>query len=81
MKISLIEQVNPIDSNPFYYKCSSVDTSTKTWTGYRITWNNSTKTWNVSSELTKGLSYYDNVPNIDEVYNVNVTSLIFLSPF
>jgi len=35
--ISVIEEANPIDINPAYYKCDSVMETT--WTGYKMKWD------------------------------------------
>ena len=40
-----------------YYKCASVDTSAKTWSGYKAVFDSTAGTWSFSDTVTEGLSY------------------------
>ena len=50
-----------------YYKCASVDTSTKTWTGYRAVLNEGVYTF--ENTVTSGLSYTSVTPQAGKIYS------------
>ena len=75
--ISVIEEANPIDINPAYYKCDSVNETT--WTGYKMKWDKDSG-WINQESLTDNLTISGFTPEKDKVYNVNATSLIYLYP-
>lgn len=60
-----------------YYRCASVDTSAKTWTGYRAVLNEGVYTF--ENTVTSGLSYTSVTPVVGNIYNagclVHVSSL------
>lgn len=77
--ISVIEEVNPVDINPHYYKCCQVNKSNNRWSGYRMRWDKN-EGWVVSNVLTPNLLISGFIPEINKIYNVNSTSLIYLYP-
>ena len=60
-----------------YYKCASVDTSAKTWSGYKAVWGDNGYT--ISDDLTEGLVYSGMTPQVGTIYDstcsVRVASL------
>lgn len=50
-----------------FYKCASVDTSAKTWTGYKAVFGEDGYTF--SDELTEGLVYSGMTPQVDSIYD------------
>ena len=62
-----------------YYKCASVDTSAKTWSGYKAVFNSGTGTWSFSDTVTDGLTYTSVTPIVGGIYSsdalVNVAFL------
>ena len=52
-----------------YYKCASVDTSAKTWTGYRAVLNDGVYTF--EDTVTTGLSYTSVTPQAGSVYSAD----------
>ena len=50
-----------------YYKCASVDTSAKTWTGYRAVLNEGVYTF--EDTVTSGLSYTSVTPQTGKIYS------------
>lgn len=60
-----------------YYKCASVDTSAKTWTGYKAVLNDGVYTF--ESNVTTGLAYTSMTPVVGNIYSadalVTVSSL------
>lgn len=56
----------PSGGSAKYYQCASVDTSTKTWTGYELVLENGKYT--VSTTLTEELGYTSIIPVIDSYY-------------
>lgn len=74
-----------------FYKCASVDTTTKTWTGYELILSDGVYT--VSTTLTSGLSYTSITPVVGTVYsedalvkvaayaqNIPTDGLVFYAP-
>lgn len=45
-----------------YYKCASVDTSAKTWSGYEAVFDSGTGMWSFESDVTAGLAYTSVTP-------------------
>ena len=50
-----------------YYRCASVDTSAKTWTGYRAVLNEGVYTF--EDTVTTGLSYTSVTPQVGSIYS------------
>lgn len=50
-----------------YYRCASVDTSAKTWTGYRAVLNEGVYTF--EDTVTTGLSYTSITPQVGSIYS------------
>lgn len=50
-----------------YYKCASVDTSAKTWSGYKAVWGDNGYT--ISDDLTEGLVYSGMTPQVGMIYD------------
>ena len=50
-----------------YYKCASVDTSAKTWSGYKAVWGDNGYT--ISDDLTEGLVYSGMTPQVGTIYD------------
>lgn len=50
-----------------YYKCAGVDTSAKTWSGYKAEWGDNGYT--ISDDLTEGLVYSGMTPQVGTIYN------------
>ncbi len=64
-----------------FYKCVSVDTEAKTWSGYKAEWGDNGYTF--SDELTEGLVYSGMTPQVDSIYDseafVRVAQLYMVS--
>lgn len=56
-----------------YYKCASVDTSAKTWSGYKAVFDSSTGTWSFESDVTEGLEYKGLTPVVNKIYTPDTT--------
>ena len=54
-----------------YYKCASVDTSAKTWSGYKAVFNSGTGTWSFEDTVTEGLSYTSVTPIVGGIYSAD----------
>ncbi len=54
-----------------YYKCASVDTSAKTWSGYKAVFDSGTGTWSFSDTVTGGLSYTSVTPIVGGIYSAD----------
>lgn len=50
-----------------YYKCASMDTSAKTWSGYKAVWGDNGYT--ISDDLTEGLVYSGMTPQVGTIYD------------
>ena len=57
-----------------YYKCASVDTSAKTWTGYKAVLNGGVYTF--ENTVTQGLVYTSITPVIGNIYSANALAKI-----
>lgn len=57
------------DCSAKFYKCASVDTGNKTWTGYELVFTDGQ--YNLSSEITTGLNYTSIIPVTDYIYSQN----------
>ena len=57
-----------------YYKCASVDTSAKTWTGYKAVLMNGI--YKFESAVTTGLQYTTVVPVVGKVYSADTLVLV-----
>ena len=54
-----------------YYKCASVDTSAKTWSGYKAVFDSGTGTWSFESDVTAGLAYTSVTPVVGSIYSAD----------
>lgn len=52
-----------------YYKCASVDTSAKTWSGYKAVFDSTAGTWSFESGVTAGLAYTSVTPQVGSIYS------------
>lgn len=56
-----------------YYKCASVDTEAKTWSGYKAVFDSGAGTWSFESGVTAGLTYNFMTPSVGSVYDADCT--------
>lgn len=56
-----------------YYKCASVDTEAKTWSGYKAVFDSTAGTWSFESDVTAGLAYNFMTPSVGGVYDADCT--------
>ena len=56
-----------------YYKCASVDTEAKTWSGYKAVFDSTAGTWSFSDTVTGGLSYIGITPVVGKIYSADTT--------
>lgn len=61
-----------------FYKCSSVDTESKTWTGYKLI-ASADGYYSFQSAVTSGLSYTNIIPQVNKVYSQD--ALLILSDY
>ncbi len=54
-----------------YYKCASVDTEAKTWSGYKAVFDSGTGTWSFESDVTEGLAYTSVTPTVGSIYSAD----------
>lgn len=54
-----------------YYKCASVDTSAKTWSGYKAVFDSTAGTWSFESDVTAGLAYTSVTPIVGSIYSAD----------
>lgn len=54
-----------------YYKCASVDTSAKTWSGYKAVFDSTAGTWSFESDVTEGLTYTSVTPIVGGIYSAD----------
>lgn len=54
-----------------YYKCASVDTSAKTWSGYKAVFDSTAGTWSFESDATEGLTYTSVTPIVGGIYSAD----------
>lgn len=54
-----------------YYKCASVDTSAKTWSGYKAVFDSTAGTWSFESDVTAGLAYTNVTPVVGGIYSAD----------
>ena len=72
-----------------YYKCASVDTSAKTWSGYKAVFDSTAGTWSFESDVTEGLTYTSVTPIVGSIYSADAlvkveylyTSALFFDGF
>ena len=69
----------PLSCGCTYYKCASVDTEAKTWSGYKAVFDSGTGTWSFEDTVTDGLTYTSVTPTVGGIYSsdalVNVAFL------
>lgn len=58
-----------IGTSAEYYKCASVDTSAKTWSGYKAVFDSTAGTWSFSDTVTEGLTYTSVTPVVGGIYS------------
>lgn len=61
-----------------YYKCASVDTEAKTWSGYKAVFDSTAGTWGFEDMLTEGLTYTSVTPQVGSTYNADATLTVML---
>ena len=61
-----------------YYKCASVDTSAKTWSGYKAVFDSGTGTWSFESGVTAGLTYTSVTPVVGGIYSPDALVIVSL---
>lgn len=54
-----------------YYKCASMDTSAKTWSGYKAVFDSTAGTWSFESGVTAGLAYTSVTPIVGVIYTID----------
>lgn len=54
-----------------YYKCASVDTEAKTWSGYKAVFDSTAGTWSFESGVTAGLTYTSVTPIVGNIYSAD----------
>lgn len=61
-----------------YYKCASVDTSAKTWSGYKAVFDSTAGTWSFESDVTAGLAYTSVTPVVGNIYSADALVIVSL---
>ena len=61
-----------------YYKCASVDTEAKTWSGYKAVFDSGAGTWSFESEVTEGLTYTSVTPETGGIYSADALVIVSL---
>lgn len=61
-----------------YYKCASVDTSAKTWSGYKAVFDSTAGTWSFESGVTAGLAYTNVTPIVGGIYSADALVIVSL---
>lgn len=64
----------PIANAAVYYKCTAVDTTGNTWSGYKATWDGSKFVFETSE--TTGLPYDVVTPMVGNIYNETATVMV-----
>lgn len=59
-----------------YYKCASVDTSAKTWSGYKAVFDSDGTSWGFDDTITEGLTYHGYIPTVGNIYSSDTTIAI-----
>ena len=59
-----------------YYKCASVDTSAKTWSGYKAVFDSTAGTWSFEDTVTEGLTYTSVTPVVGSIYSADALARI-----
>lgn len=54
-----------------YYKCASVDTEAKTWSGYKAVFDSTAGMWSFESDVTEGLAYTSVTPIVGGIYSAD----------
>ena len=73
----------PLSCGCTYYKCASVDTSAKTWSGYKAVFDSTAGTWSFESAVTEGLTYTSVTPVVGSTYSSDgmVMAVLYASLF
>ena len=58
-------------SSAEYYKCASVDTEAKTWSGCKAVFDSTAGTWSFESDVTAGLAYTSVTPVVGVIYTID----------
>ena len=66
----------PLSCGCTYYKCASVDTEAKTWSGYKAVFDSGTGTWSFESDVTEGLAYTSGTPTVGGIYRADALARI-----
>ncbi len=61
-----------------YYKCASVDTEAKTWSGYKAVFDSTAGTWSFESDVTEGLAYTSVTPIVGGIYSADALVIVSL---
>lgn len=61
-----------------YYKCASVDTEAKTWSGYKAVFDSTAGTWSFESGVTAGLAYTNVTPIVGGIYSADALVIVSL---
>lgn len=61
-----------------YYKCASVDTEAKTWSGYKAVFDSTAGTWSFESDVTEGLTYTSVTPVVGSTYSSDGLVMVVL---
>ena len=59
-----------------YYKCASVDTSAKTWSGYKAVFDSTAGTWSFEDTVTEGLTYTSVTPVVGRIYSADALVIV-----
>ena len=54
-----------------YYKCASMDTEAKTWSGCKAVFDSTAGTWSFESDVTAGLAYTSVTPVVGVIYTID----------
>lgn len=61
-----------------FYKCASVDTEAKTWSGYKAVFDSTAGTWSFSDTVTDGLTYTSVTPIEGGIYSADALAKMSL---
>lgn len=59
-----------------YYKCASVDTEAKTWSGYKAVFDSGAGTWSFEDTVTEGLTYTSVTPIVGGIYSADALAIV-----
>ena len=61
----------PLSCGCTYYKCASVDTEAKAWSGYKAVFDSTAGMWSFEDTVTEGLSYTSVTPIVGSIYSAD----------